>query len=38
MPRLGPPGAFELGTGIAVNPVAPEAAAAQLRELLTAAR
>ncbi len=38
VPRLGSAGALELGTGIAANPVAPEAAAAQLRELLTAAR
>jgi len=34
VPRLTAPGGLELGTGIAVNPVAPERAAAQLRELL----
>ncbi len=33
VPRLTAPGGLELGTGIAVNPVAPERAAAQLREL-----
>ena len=38
VPRLASAGALELGTGIPANPVAPEAAAAQLRELLSAAR
>ena len=32
LPRLAPLGAIELGAGIAVNPVAPEAAAAALRD------
>lgn len=34
LPRLGTPGAFELGTGVDINGVAPEAAAAELREAL----
>jgi UDPglucose--hexose-1-phosphate uridylyltransferase len=34
VPRLTPPGAVELGTGLAHNTVAPEQAAAELRELL----
>ncbi len=33
-PRLGQPAGFELGTGIGLNAVAPEAAAARLREAL----
>ena len=34
VPRLvGRPGGLELGTGLAHNPVAPEQAAAELREL-----
>jgi UDPglucose--hexose-1-phosphate uridylyltransferase len=32
LPRLGPPGGLELGAGLALNRVAPERAAAQLRE------
>ncbi|MGH9858381.1 MAG: galactose-1-phosphate uridylyltransferase, partial [Acidobacteriota bacterium] len=32
MPRLGQFGGFELGTGLEINPVAPEAAAQFLRE------
>jgi UDPglucose--hexose-1-phosphate uridylyltransferase len=34
LPRLGTPGAFELGTGVDINAVAPESAAAALREAL----
>jgi UDPglucose--hexose-1-phosphate uridylyltransferase len=34
LPRLGTPGAFELGTGVDINAVAPEAAATALREAL----
>jgi UDPglucose--hexose-1-phosphate uridylyltransferase len=34
LPRLGTLGGFELGTGVDINPVAPEAAAAALREAL----
>jgi UDPglucose--hexose-1-phosphate uridylyltransferase len=33
VPRLTQPGGLELGTGLACNPVAPERAAAELREL-----
>ncbi|WP_328690366.1 hypothetical protein OHA74_14490 [Streptomyces phaeochromogenes] len=35
-PRLTEPAGFELGTGIAVNPVPPEQAAAELRQALAA--
>ncbi|QUW85455.1 DUF4921 family protein (plasmid) [Streptomyces mirabilis] len=35
-PRLAEPAGFELGTGMAVNPVPPEHAAARLRDVLTA--
>ncbi|WP_414820547.1 hypothetical protein, partial [Streptomyces tricolor] len=35
-PRLTEPAGFELGTGIAVNPVPPEQAAAELRQVLAA--
>jgi len=35
LPRLAQPAGIELGTGLGVNPVAPERAAAELRELLT---
>jgi UDPglucose--hexose-1-phosphate uridylyltransferase len=34
LPRLGTPGSFELGTGVDINAVAPETAAAALREAL----
>lgn len=33
-PRLGQPAGFELGTGVGINPVAPEDAAEQFREAL----
>ncbi len=33
-PRLGQPAGFELGTGVGLNAVAPESAAARLREVL----
>ncbi|MEU7429935.1 hypothetical protein AB0B07_03510 [Streptomyces sioyaensis] len=36
MPRLSATAGFELGSGIAVNPVPPEQAAAQLRQAVAA--
>ena len=38
VPRLGVTGGFELGTGVLVNPVAPETAAATLRDAVRLAR
>jgi UDPglucose--hexose-1-phosphate uridylyltransferase len=35
-PRLGTRAGFELGTGIEINPVAPERAATELREAIAA--
>ncbi|MEI7890083.1 MAG: galactose-1-phosphate uridylyltransferase, partial [Actinomycetes bacterium] len=35
LPRLAQPAGIELGTGVGVNPVAPERAAGELRELDT---